>query len=73
MHTYSACLDGVVLALFDQDSEYYSSLKWILENDPDCLELTFSTDEEVFGEVKIDGVHMDSYINNIFFLEGGGG
>jgi hypothetical protein len=31
------------------DSEYYNSLMWIMENDPECLELTFSIDEEVFG------------------------
>ena len=36
-----------------QDSEYYNSLMWIMENDPECLELTFSVDEEVFGVVSI--------------------
>lgn len=35
-----------------QDSEYFNSLQWILENEPDCLELTFSVDEDVFGEVS---------------------
>uniref|UniRef100_A0A8D2LSJ4 E3 ubiquitin-protein ligase n=1 Tax=Varanus komodoensis TaxID=61221 RepID=A0A8D2LSJ4_VARKO len=32
------------------DSEYYSSLKWILENDPAELDLRFSVDEELFGQ-----------------------
>ena len=35
-----------------QDPEYHNSLKWILENDPECLDLYFSVDEEVFGEVS---------------------
>jgi E3 ubiquitin-protein ligase NEDD4-like len=34
------------------DSEYYNSLKWILENDPSCLDLTFCVEEELFGQVK---------------------
>ncbi|XP_056372188.1 uncharacterized protein LOC130266957, partial [Oenanthe melanoleuca] len=33
------------------DSEYYSSLKWILENDPTELDLMFCIDEENFGQV----------------------
>ena len=37
----------------DQDSEYYNSLMWIMENDPECLYLTFSVDEEVFGMVGV--------------------
>ncbi|XP_077988397.1 E3 ubiquitin-protein ligase NEDD4-like isoform X2 [Glandiceps talaboti] len=32
------------------DSEYYNSLKWITENDPEDLELTFCVDEELFGQ-----------------------
>lgn len=32
------------------DSEYFNSLKWILENDPEDLDLTFTIDEELFGE-----------------------
>ncbi|VDN96105.1 unnamed protein product [Rodentolepis nana] len=32
------------------DSEYYRSLKYILESDPRSLELTFAVDEEHFGE-----------------------
>ncbi|XP_007479756.2 E3 ubiquitin-protein ligase NEDD4 isoform X2 [Monodelphis domestica] len=32
------------------DSEYYNSLKWILENDPAELDLRFSVDEELFGQ-----------------------
>ena len=34
------------------DPEYHNSLKWILENDPECLDLYFSVDEEYFGEVS---------------------
>ncbi|XP_017694619.1 PREDICTED: E3 ubiquitin-protein ligase NEDD4-like [Lepidothrix coronata] len=33
-----------------QDSEYYNSLKWILENDPTELDLMFCIDEENFGQ-----------------------
>ncbi|XP_060115785.1 E3 ubiquitin-protein ligase NEDD4 [Heteronotia binoei] len=32
------------------DSEYHSSLKWILENDPTELDLRFTVDEERFGQ-----------------------
>nr|XP_031297701.1 E3 ubiquitin-protein ligase NEDD4-like isoform X11 [Camelus dromedarius] len=32
------------------DSEYYNSLKWILENDPTELDLMFCIDEENFGQ-----------------------
>ncbi|XP_008946227.1 PREDICTED: E3 ubiquitin-protein ligase NEDD4-like, partial [Merops nubicus] len=31
-------------------SEYYNSLKWILENDPTELDLMFCIDEENFGQ-----------------------
>jgi len=33
------------------DSEYYNSLQWLLENDPEVLMLTFTVEEEVFGEL----------------------
>ncbi|RUS88113.1 hypothetical protein EGW08_004166, partial [Elysia chlorotica] len=33
------------------DSEYYNSLIWIQENDPADLEMTFSVEEDQFGEV----------------------
>jgi E3 ubiquitin-protein ligase NEDD4 len=33
------------------DTEYYSSLCWIKENDPNELELTFQVDEETFGRM----------------------
>uniref|UniRef100_A0A8C0EG67 HECT-type E3 ubiquitin transferase n=1 Tax=Bubo bubo TaxID=30461 RepID=A0A8C0EG67_BUBBB len=33
------------------DSEYYNSLRWILENDPTELDLRFIVDEELFGQV----------------------
>lgn len=36
-----------------QDSEYYNSLKWILENDPTELDLRFCIDEDNFGQVLI--------------------
>lgn len=34
------------------DSEYYNSLCWILENDPEDLGLTFCVDEEKFGQME---------------------
>lgn len=40
-------------ALCLQDSEYYNSLKWILENDPTELDLRFCIDEDNFGQVLI--------------------
>ncbi|CAB1352040.1 unnamed protein product [Coregonus sp. 'balchen'] len=33
-----------------RDSEYYNSLKWILENDPTELDLRFCIDEDNFGQ-----------------------
>ncbi|KAL9986746.1 hypothetical protein ACROYT_G000935 [Oculina patagonica] len=47
---------GKPITLIDMesvDSEYYNSLNWILENDPEDLDLTFSVDEELFGQVKV--------------------
>lgn len=41
--------DLIFMAL--QDSEYYNSLKWILENDPTELDLRFCIDEDNFGQV----------------------
>lgn len=35
------------------DSEYYNSLKWILDNDAEDLDLTFSVDEEFLGKVQV--------------------
>ncbi|ELW72827.1 E3 ubiquitin-protein ligase NEDD4-like protein [Tupaia chinensis] len=35
------------------DSEYYNSLKWILENDPTELDLMFCIDEENFGQMAV--------------------
>ncbi|XP_077569161.1 E3 ubiquitin-protein ligase NEDD4-like isoform X2 [Stigmatopora nigra] len=32
------------------DSEYFNSLKWILENDPTDLDLMFTIDEDLFGQ-----------------------
>ncbi|KAJ8396645.1 hypothetical protein AAFF_G00014830 [Aldrovandia affinis] len=34
------------------DSEYFNSLKWILENDPTDLDLRFTIDEELFGQTQ---------------------
>jgi hypothetical protein len=33
------------------DSEYHNSLTWIMENDPEPLEQTFTYDDEQFGEI----------------------
>lgn len=56
------------------DSEYYKSLLWIKENDPSDLDLTFSVDEESFGQtsvhelisgganVPLDNSNKDEYI-----------
>lgn len=46
------------------DTEYYNSLMWIKENDPRQLELTFSLDEDVFGqktqhELKPGGANIE--------------
>lgn len=35
-----------------QDSEYFNSLMWILENDPADLDLRFTIDEDLFGQVS---------------------
>lgn len=34
-----------------QDGEYFNSLKWILEHDPTDLDMRFTIDEELFGQV----------------------
>lgn len=34
------------------DSEYYNSLLWIMENDPADLDLRFSIDEDLFGQMQ---------------------
>ena len=34
------------------DTEYYKSLKWIMENDPAELDLRFFIDEDFFGQVQ---------------------
>lgn len=49
--TLSACL-WVCIILSLQDSEYYNSLVWIMENDPVDLDLRFSVEEDYFGEVS---------------------
>ncbi|KAK9872347.1 hypothetical protein WA026_017806 [Henosepilachna vigintioctopunctata] len=59
------------------DSEYYKSLLWIKENDPSDLDLTFSVDEESFGQtsvheliagganIPLDNSNKDDYIKCI--------
>ena len=37
--------------LLCQDMECYNSMKYILDNDPEPLCLTFSTNKELLGEV----------------------
>lgn len=34
------------------DTEYFNSLKWILENDPTELDLRFCVDEDQFGQMQ---------------------
>jgi E3 ubiquitin-protein ligase NEDD4 len=34
------------------DTEYYNSLRWIMENDPKELDLYFSVDEDFFGQMQ---------------------
>ncbi|KAI0237295.1 E3 ubiquitin-protein ligase NEDD4 [Lamellibrachia satsuma] len=34
------------------DPEYANSMQWILENDPDCLDLYFAVDEKGFGRMQ---------------------
>lgn len=34
------------------DTEYYNSLRWIMENDPTELELRFAVDEDLFGQMQ---------------------
>ncbi|XP_057690322.1 E3 ubiquitin-protein ligase NEDD4-like [Corythoichthys intestinalis] len=57
------------------DSEYFNSLKWILENDPTDLDLMFTIDEELFGqthqhelkpngaEIVVTNENKDEYIH----------
>ncbi|CAD6184939.1 unnamed protein product [Caenorhabditis auriculariae] len=46
---------GKKITLFDMesvDNAYYNSLIFVKDNDPESLELTFSVDENVFGETQ---------------------
>uniref|UniRef100_UPI00358E47DC E3 ubiquitin-protein ligase NEDD4-like n=1 Tax=Myxine glutinosa TaxID=7769 RepID=UPI00358E47DC len=43
--------DIVLKDMESVDSEYYNSLKWILENDPVDLDLRFCVEEEHFGQI----------------------
>lgn len=51
---FTSYVDFLILLykLCSQDIEYYNSLNWIVENDPEDLELTFSVDEEVLGVIR---------------------
>ena len=40
------------------DMEFYNSVKYILENDPEPLCLTFSASREFVGQVHVDGCMM---------------
>ena len=44
------------------DISFYNSLKFVLDNDPADLELTFAVEEESFGEVK----EANNLLNQIF-------
>ena len=37
------------------DPAFHNSLQWILDNDPAPLDLTFTVEEEAFGQVTIAG------------------
>ncbi|VEL31321.1 unnamed protein product [Protopolystoma xenopodis] len=59
------------------DTEYYKSLRFILEEDPASLDLTFSVDEEHFGEtvtvdlvpdgrkISVTNINKREYIENM--------
>ncbi|KAI2653321.1 E3 ubiquitin-protein ligase NEDD4 [Labeo rohita] len=58
----NTCQPVGLFVLF-QDSEYFNSLRWILENDPTDLDLRFTIDEELFGqthqhELKLGGADI---------------
>jgi len=59
------------------DAEYYNSLVYIRDNDPECLCLTFEVDDEVFGEqvqkelvpggadIEVTELNKKEYINRV--------
>ncbi|PAV77310.1 hypothetical protein WR25_21113 [Diploscapter pachys] len=59
------------------DNEYYNSLIFVKDNDPESLELTFSVDESIFGEtvtvdliptgskVRVTEENKESYIESV--------
>ena len=53
VHSCARGHSRMVALCINQDPEYFNSLRWIQENDPDCLELYFALDEEGFGEVRV--------------------
>lgn len=42
------------------DMEFYNSVKYILENDPEPLCLTFSASREFVGQVWMSFLHTDT-------------
>lgn len=48
---YKAVL-GLPVTIADADPALQSTLQWTLDNDPTSLDLTFTVDEELFGEVQ---------------------
>ncbi|EDO46071.1 predicted protein [Nematostella vectensis] len=47
------------------DSEYYNSLNWILENDPEDLDLHFCVDEELFGILSVKDLKPNGSQTNV--------
>ena len=46
------------------DSEFYSSIKYILENDPEPLCLTFTASREFLGQVSYSHIYL--FISSIY-------
>ena len=45
------------------DSEFYSSIKYILENDPEPLCLTFTASREFLGQVSYSHIYLSVYLS----------
>ena len=52
MMDYVPSRPPVVKDLESLDPAFYNSLLWIMENDPAPLDLTFTVEEEAFGQVS---------------------
>ncbi|RWS17199.1 E3 ubiquitin-protein ligase Nedd-4-like isoform X2, partial [Dinothrombium tinctorium] len=68
---YKMMLDKPILLkdMESVDTEYYNSLKWIMENDPAELDLRFCIDEDFFGqmqqrELKPNGANIPVTLEN---------